>query len=324
LFLEVGGRRLDLATISTSRSIQFATALDPYDSLNSRFLDFDGDGTEEMLYQAPSQPFPHTSMVEVYRLKPEGTLVKVDTLPTTDLPFAAVDIDGDGQTDLIANGTSGPVLLLRRGAGYQERALPSMDGPFTFGDFDGDGKIDLIASRRSLVDAEGALLAIYRGDGNGGFSIESEVRLGNVVEQPPEGLRIVSTPQGVSLGVATVSGLTFYHRVCAPNPIRIGGVPSAPTVGQTITLIVNYAPVIDPQTTGCPYDVELLDGATPVGVPYAAEGLVYCNLFSYVFAPQAGEHTYRVVLTSPDGQELDASYPLFVRTPTARHRSVPH
>jgi hypothetical protein len=122
--------------------------------------DFDGDGKPDLSLGQPNYPFSGGVFVFLHqsaRAFAAPVLVPADSYS---VPQTAVDLDGDGRTDLFVEG----VVYLSRGGGTFETPL-GIGSAYPAGivaDFNGDGFLDLASEGDNGID-------LYLGDGSGTF-----------------------------------------------------------------------------------------------------------------------------------------------------------
>jgi len=111
-----------------------------------------------------------------------GTIARMGTFPRFDNLVAAGDVDGDGQQDLVANGSDGTLYLYpgnRSTGGFRSRSVVGggwqvYDRLLGVGDWNGDGVDDLVARDRRT----GAVF-LYRGArGRGTYAARVQIGTG--------------------------------------------------------------------------------------------------------------------------------------------------
>ncbi len=128
--------------------------------------DVDGDGASEFIAINRSN-----SSVQMRTLLAGGTLGPMVTIPLPELPvdIAVADVDRDGRADITVACAS-TVYSIRNGAATP---LPAFGATSVFGvttgDLNGDSLPD-VAAIASISGETGRRLALFYGDGNGGFS----------------------------------------------------------------------------------------------------------------------------------------------------------
>jgi hypothetical protein len=124
-----------------------------------RVMDVEGDGTEELLFVSNS--------VSVVRILPGPSFVRGIVVKSNNLLAEPADCDGDGDSDLVCNLSTGSTLLRNDGTGrFDERRPIATDPRFTFaatGDVNGDGAAELIW-------AVGNHVSVSLSDGQGDWS----------------------------------------------------------------------------------------------------------------------------------------------------------
>jgi hypothetical protein len=133
--------------------------------------DFNHDGKADVALTRGS------TTIDVYVGNGDGTVGNPLSYPTGGTrSITPVDLDGDGNLDLLATSQSASVVVVLRGNpnGTFGTAGQWLSGPGTsdlaVGDFDRDGKLDFVTSD---VYAEGKALSFVRGNGDGTFQTAS-------------------------------------------------------------------------------------------------------------------------------------------------------
>ncbi len=143
----------------------YATGDYPYTLL---VADLTADGKPDL---ATANFYGHS--VTIWRGAGDGTFDEVVTLPSSDHPsgIASGDIDGDGKAELLVTRWTGSSVDVFRlgdsGAFVQSNRIATRNGPslVSLARIDGDAFPDVVVS----IFADPSAIAVYRGDGMGGF-----------------------------------------------------------------------------------------------------------------------------------------------------------
>jgi hypothetical protein len=122
-------------------------------------LDTNGDGRQDVAINV-------VGGINVLRQTASGTLESAGLLPGTGIPVAG-DMDGDGDSDLVAAGDSG-ITLLTQGDGGTFTATPISNdagGEVEVGDVDGDGKLEVVSAPPPYLG--NAPIRVYHATGTG-------------------------------------------------------------------------------------------------------------------------------------------------------------
>jgi FG-GAP-like repeat len=186
--------------------------------------DFGGGGDPDVLVVG-------SFLARVYINQGDGTFVPMGQVLPGPSRYAAGDLDGDGDADLVGPGAGGQYLAvwINDGAGVFAEQLELEDGSLpVIADFDGDGDLDVHAWRRVSPD----LAWIWENDGRGGLSAAIEVAYTN---EP-----MIGITSGDLDGDGVQDLVTLELSVGSDN---VGGVPRvflARTAGQTTYLSFNH------------------------------------------------------------------------------------
>ena len=122
-------------------------------------LDTNGDGRQDVAIDV-------VGGINVLRQTASGTLESAGLLPAGGMPVAA-DIDGDGDSDLVAAGDSGITLLTQGPGGVFTPTVVSTDvvGEVELGDVDNDGRAEIVGSPPPSL--AGAPVRVYHATATG-------------------------------------------------------------------------------------------------------------------------------------------------------------
>jgi hypothetical protein len=192
LVLNQGGNTAPVVYQNTGSGFTLATNPFPTQQFAGRFVfgDFNNDGYTDVLNQTGNVS---GTGITLYVNKADGTigfnaiakpagtaafssgpLAGLAFTQVTTLSVFAVDLNGDGKTDIIDNQlASVPIVYQNNGASFSQVTSPfasnQFSGRFVFADFNSDGYLDVL-NQVSNVSGSGITLYLNSGNGNISFS----------------------------------------------------------------------------------------------------------------------------------------------------------
>ncbi len=212
-------------------------------------IDLDGDGDVDLVTAIPL-PAPQTGHL-VLANDGAGNFAPMAgaavDLGTNAMSVRAADLDGDGDPDLFAAGSTLRLLIHQGGGRFLDRsatALPAITTAFSsnivLGDLDGDGDVDLFATLRPGGPAQ----IVLANDGQGRFLNVSASRL--PLNAVPLSTQWVVTAADVDddgdLDLLVGQGPAAVEQVLLTNNLRQLRCPRAPRVGGNLQIDVLSGP----------------------------------------------------------------------------------
>ena len=156
----------------------------PGSIVRQRIVDFDGNGTNDVLMTFDRSSSGQTSLV-LLASSAGGGLFNSQTLitsPTALYDAEAADLDGDGDNDIVVGGSEVGAWFRNDGSGVLTGpiALPLFSGAtdeqVAAVDTDGDGNLDLV-SLQCFSPLAGTVVYVSKGDGAGSFTPQAPIAL---------------------------------------------------------------------------------------------------------------------------------------------------
>ena len=282
------------------------------------FADVDNDGDPDVLIRGmDGEGF---SAAKRYTNDGSGTFTEEAQAPTADMfliPFALIDVDGDGDNDVIDDtdrDTRYEVLINDGSNNFTEKttgvpfaSVRVQNGSIAFPDADGDGDSDvLITGDAGTFRNADPIAKLYLNDGSGNFTEQAEMPYVNVFE----GSIAFADVDGDNDDDVLITGLNNPSNPTATALLYINEKIPVFTSGSTteIEVLENTTDVLAVSATDA--DSEMITYTISAGTDSASFNLVGATgVLTFKTAPdrespadQDDNNIYSVVVTASDGE----------------------
>jgi hypothetical protein len=232
--------------------------------------------------------------------------------------FVALDLNGDGKTDLAIPGDGGVLVLLGNGDGTFQPPVNYGDlyyyGTFGIasGDFNGDGKPDLAVTNYGSATGEADIL-IGNGDGTFqnpvGYSVGSQPYSLVVADFNGDGRADIATVNNGGSNVSILLATTATGQL--PTTVSLTANPSPSAFSQTVELTAQVSPT---SATGT---VTFLDGSSTLGTVGLNDGVAVLDISTLT----VGGHSLKAAY-SGDSNDLPGASAILIDTVTPANPGI--